>query len=247
MTPLFCVNCGSSYTSTAKFCSTCGQQISKRGDSDEDSSYITKSVIFYVAFVVYIAIYYFTMPDFPTLTSELVLEGVFAAIILGFVFVDFKNVARLFKFKKVPVKAYLIAFGAPLITAPLVYISTGALNLYFFDLDYNTYTDYVYFPNSIFWAFVFISFVPAVFEELGFRGYLFNQMLNITSPKITIAVTAFLFALMHMSLLGLIWLIPFGVLLGYLRYRYKVIWLGMATHFVHNSIVLLVDIYYYNY
>ena len=107
------------------------------------------------------------------------------------------------------------------------------------------YEGYAGFPNAIMWSYIFIAFVPALFEELGFRGYLFNQMLKIASPTITIIVTGFLFALMHMSFISMIWLVPFGIFLGYLRLKYNVIWLGMIVHFIHNAIVLGFDIYYF--
>ena len=85
-----------------------------------------------------------------------------------------------------------------------------------------------------------------VFEELAFRGYLYNQLRKVTSDKNTIIATAFLFALIHFSFLSLIWIFPFGLLLGYFRKKYNTLWLGMIIHFIHNFIVLMLDYYFYS-
>ena len=94
-------------------------------------------------------------------------------------------------------------------------------------------------------AFLFIAITPPVFEELAYRGFLFNQLEKVTSPQTTIILTAFIFALVHFSIISLLWIFPFGLLLGYLRYKYNTLWLGIVIHFIHNLIVLSLDYYYF--
>lgn len=242
-----CSNCGNSFNENVNFCSKCGHPIAIQKE-DEHTSFITKSVVFYLVFIAYIVIYYLVSPDFITLQSELILEGTFALIILIFCFLDVRNIFKLFQIPKIPAGVYLFAFIFPIISAVIVTVSMGTINdlLFDYNIDENLYTDYYGFPNPIFWAFTFTAFVPAVFEELGFRGYLYNQLIKITSPKVTILLTAFLFALMHFSMISILWIFPFGIVLGYLRNKYNVIWLGMIVHFIHNSLVLLYDVYAYN-
>lgn len=239
-----CSGCGFLSTIESNFCGKCGNKLAF-SDGDNHKKYLNRVISFYVIFIVYIAFHYLVSPDVPSLITDIFLETIFILIIVVFTIIDYKNILRLFKFKNVPVKGYLIAFGIPFLSAPIVYIVMEAVNLFFFDASDNIYAYYVSYDSSLFWSILFIAVVPAIFEELGFRGFLFNQMLKVTSPKITILVTGFLFALMHMSILSFIWLIPFGMFLGYMRYKYRVIWLGMITHFLHNLIVLFIDYYFY--
>lgn len=238
---MVCSNCNESFNEAIKFCSKCGLNLLEE-NAKEHASYITKSIVFYLGFIAYLVLYYIVSPDFLTLESALLLDGSFAILILLFCVIDFKNVIRLFRWPKINIQTYLFIIVFPVLSAFVFSYSMDFLNELIFDEPTdNVFFLYAAFENSIFWSFVFISLVPAVFEELGFRGYLFNQLLNITSPNVTIIITAFLFALMHFSFISIIWIFFFGLALGYLRLKYKTIWLGMIVHFIHNSIVLLID------
>ena len=106
--------------------------------------------------------------------------------------------------------------------------------------------DYEAYTNTFFWVLIFYTVIPPIFEELAFRGFLFNQLRTIVSPSVTILATAFIFALIHFSWISIVWIFPFGIVLGYLRHRYNTLWLGMIIHFIHNLLVVLLDYYYYN-
>ncbi|MBL4667746.1 MAG: CPBP family intramembrane metalloprotease [Flavobacteriales bacterium] len=245
MSIFICSNCDISFNDSVKFCTQCGANLLEKGE-EENSKYITKSVVFYLTFITYIVVYYILSPEFLTLGFTLFLEGIFAVLILTFCLFDLKKIVRLFRIPKVNIWVYVFIFIFPVISAFIVSISMEYINSRLFGFDSeNLYLNYIAFENPILWSFIFISFVPAVFEELGFRGYLFNQLLKITSPKVTILITAFLFALMHFSFVSIVWIFPFGLVLGYLRLKHNTIWFGMIIHFIHNSVVLLIDMSYY--
>tara|TARA_Y100000780_G_C13561857_1_gene369410 strand:- start:355 stop:666 length:312 start_codon:yes stop_codon:yes gene_type:complete len=98
----------------------------------------------------------------------------------------------------------------------------------------------------MFWAILFIAITPPIFEELAFRGFLFNQLQKVVSERVTIIATAFIFALVHFSFISLLWIFPFGIVLGYLRSKYNTLWYGIIIHFIHNFLVLMMDYYFYN-
>lgn len=242
---LNCKSCNLSFENTVSFCSKCGENLTEIKQK-EHSKYITRSVFFYLAFIAYIVIYYVAVPDYPSLFQTILFEGSFMGLILFFCLIDLAKILKLFRQIKIDVTILFFLFLFPLASALIASYSMELLNSFLFDEEAeNLFWLYSSYSNPYMWAFFFVSFVPAVFEELGFRGYLFNQLLNITSPKVSILITAFLFALMHFSFISFLWIFPFGLVLGYLRYRYKVIWIGMVIHFIHNSIVLLIDIGYY--
>ncbi len=107
--------------------------------------------------------------------------------------------------------------------------------------------NHVIFPKTIFYDIVFanhkhrvalsilfIAVLPAVFEELAFRGYLLQTVLKVMDGPQAIFITSFLFALLHISFISLFWLIPFALLLGYIRVKTNTIYYGMAIHFFFN-------------
>ena len=84
---------------------------------------------------------------------------------------------------------------------------------------------------------------PALFEELAFRGVMYNLLSDFLKERLVIIVTAFMFAVIHLNLLSLLWLIPFGIFVGVLRKLYNTIWYGVIFHFVFNLITVLFDLY----
>ena len=85
-----------------------------------------------------------------------------------------------------------------------------------------------------------IAIVPAIGEELLFRGY-FQQSFSkwLTNHHIAILITAFLFSAIHLDAQGIIPRFVLGVLLGYLYYWSGSLWLPILAHFVNNAQVVI--------
>ena len=81
-----------------------------------------------------------------------------------------------------------------------------------------------------------MAIVPAIGEELLFRCYL-QQKTEIWAKNshVAILVTAFLFSIIHFDSQGLIPRLFLGVLLGYLFYWSKSLWLPILAHFINNT------------
>ncbi|WP_106795073.1 type II CAAX prenyl endopeptidase Rce1 family protein [Aquimarina sp. Aq78] len=240
---MICKACNTILENEVNFCPNCGIATVK-AEIVKKSEHLNLVIAFYVVMLAFLIVTVFIYRD-GTLVEEIVVESIFALIIVGFTFYDFKNIIELYRFPKINVLLFLGIILAPFITAFLVYYGIEIVNVLLFDESQNYYLEYVGYPNALFWAILFVAVLPPIFEELAFRGFLFNQLNKITSAKATIILTAFIFALIHLSVLSLLWIFPFGLLLGYLRYRYKTLWLGMIIHFIHNLIVLSLDYYYY--
>jgi membrane protease YdiL (CAAX protease family) len=81
-----------------------------------------------------------------------------------------------------------------------------------------------------------IAIVPAIGEELLFRGYLqqsFSKWLS--NPHVAIIVTAVLFSSIHLHFQGFFPRFILGVLLGYLFYWSGSLWLPILAHFLNNA------------
>ncbi|MDH7448371.1 CPBP family intramembrane glutamic endopeptidase [Aquimarina sp. 2201CG14-23] len=242
---MVCKTCDASLETAVNFCPNCGVPISvPKGESTKE--HLNLVISFYIVMLGFLIINYFLYKDESSLLQDIATESVFALIIIGFTFFDFKNIIKLYRFPKINFLHFLGYLLVPFASAFLVYYAVEFINDQLSDETYNYYLGYIDYPNPMFWAVLFVAIFPPVFEELGFRGFLYNQLLKITSTKVTIILTAFIFALVHFSVISLLWIFPFGLLLGYLRHKYNTLWIGMIIHFIHNFIVLYLDYYYFD-
>jgi membrane protease YdiL (CAAX protease family) len=89
---------------------------------------------------------------------------------------------------------------------------------------------------DLFYMILVIAVIPAIGEELLFRGYLQKKLGNwLRNPHIAILITAFLFSAIHFHFQGMIPRFVLGVLLGYLFYWSNSLWLPILAHFVNNA------------
>lgn len=81
-----------------------------------------------------------------------------------------------------------------------------------------------------------LTALPAVIEELFFRGYIQRRLLQRWSPALAIGVSTALFAIVHMdSLQHIVAVIPLGAVLGLLAWRTNSVKPGMIVHAIHNA------------
>ena len=100
-------------------------------------------------------------------------------------------------------------------------------------LNMNTSSDFLY-------TLIVIAFVPAIGEELFFRGYLQRTICNaLSSPHTAIIITSALFSLIHLDMQAFFPRFFLGLLLGYLYYWSTNLWLPILAHFVNNAQVVV--------
>ena len=86
-----------------------------------------------------------------------------------------------------------------------------------------------------------ITLVPALFEELTFRGIVLGS-LRPYGDRFAILVSALLFALMHRNMVQLPNALLLGLALGYFLVKTNSIFTSMTIHFINNLLVLLFSI-----
>jgi len=90
--------------------------------------------------------------------------------------------------------------------------------------------------SDLLYTFLVIAIVPAIGEELVFRGYLQQSIQKwLQSPHLAILITAFFFSAIHLDFQGVLPRFVLGALLGYLYYWSGSIWLPILAHFVNNA------------
>jgi membrane protease YdiL (CAAX protease family) len=239
-----CHHCNLSIANAAKFCGSCGVGIHVLKNEKLQKS-VVYIIAFYLSFLLLAIINTVVFANDYSLSSEITVEVIFIFMTLGFCFLDWKNILKLYTIKGIDTNILLLSILFPIFSAFFVYYGIEWLNNVLVEYTENMYSGYVHYEYPLVYAIVFIAILPPIFEELAFRGFLFNQMRKVSSVQVTIIGTSFIFALVHFSLISFLWIFPFGMFLGYLRHRYQMLWLGMIVHFIHNLLVLMLDYYYY--
>lgn len=86
-------------------------------------------------------------------------------------------------------------------------------------------------------SLLIIALLPAMFEEMLFRGSLQPIIINITKNAfVGILITSILFSAVHASFYGFLPRLALGIILGYIYYYSKNIWLSILMHFLNNAV-----------
>jgi membrane protease YdiL (CAAX protease family) len=93
--------------------------------------------------------------------------------------------------------------------------------------------------SDLIWNLTVMALIPALGEEFLFRGCI-QPMIQKSTGKVHLAVwlTAFLFAAMHMQIVGFLAMLILGAFLGYLRLYGGNIWLPVLGHYMNNSMMV---------
>lgn len=83
---------------------------------------------------------------------------------------------------------------------------------------------------------VLIALLPAIGEELVFRGVLQQQLMRrIAQPWVAILLTAAIFSFIHFQFEGFLPRMLLGILLGWLYWRTQNFWVPATAHFANNA------------
>lgn len=93
------------------------------------------------------------------------------------------------------------------------------------------------------WQFVAIALVPAISEELFFRGYLQRILKLWLSPTRALWLTSIIFALVHVSAVGFLPRVIMGLALGYLSERTNHLMPSIILHAANNALALALMIW----
>lgn len=97
-------------------------------------------------------------------------------------------------------------------------------------ININSFSRYIF-------SMIIIGLLPAIFEEVCFRGGLQNILTRwFKGPWIAIIITSIIFSAIHISYYGFFVRFALGVALGLVYYYSGSIWLNILFHFLYNGI-----------
>jgi membrane protease YdiL (CAAX protease family) len=121
--------------------------------------------------------------------------------------------------------------------APLLALNFGyhSMLVEMMSIEKEDYMDYF---SSKWGPLLFICIMPAVVEEIGFRGIIQTQLEKVVSPRVAILVASAAFSAAHFNPLSAPYLALVGVLLGWLKWKTGSLYPAIAAHFLHNYVVV---------
>jgi uncharacterized protein len=89
-----------------------------------------------------------------------------------------------------------------------------------------------------------MALIPAIGEELVFRGILQQQLMRKLTPIVSILLAGAIFSAIHFQFEGFFsrWLL--GALLGWLYWRTQNFWVPVAAHFFNNAFQVVAQYFY---
>lgn len=147
-------------------------------------------------------------------------------------------------FRKIkPFSAILCALVGMICVAGFVWLIEGCFGALFQKIGANGPT--LSLPNNTWWwlliNLVILGVVPAIVEELLFRGIIFQGLRRSFSATSAVLLTALLFALMHQSITQFIYPLILGVILCEVMEKTGNIIYPMIIHLFNNVSTLLID------
>jgi membrane protease YdiL (CAAX protease family) len=146
---------------------------------------------------------------------------------------------------------FLLIFSANILAGPLQELSEH-ITTYFPSLHQmaksmeDTYNENVKIlsnlqnASDLISAIFIMAFLPALFEEMFFRGGLQNILTRWwQKPYLAILITSVLFSLIHFSIWLFISRFIMGVALGIMFYTTRNIWVNTIAHFLNNLIAVI--------
>jgi len=100
-------------------------------------------------------------------------------------------------------------------------------------------------PANRLWFLLVLGLLPALCEELAFRGFILTGLRQRYKPATAVLLSSFLFALSQMNVFQFVPHFLLGAVLGYLVLRTGSLWPGVVFHLIYNALatgpVLLPD------
>lgn len=173
--------------------------------------------------------------------STVAVAAIDAAIVLVAVGLRYRKLLFLFKLHPIGVR------GAAALVA-IAFVFVGAASGYFWALErlgvpVASTTDTFTRAGWPLWTmFLLISVMPAIFEELAFRGVIQSSLERVFNARDAWLIQAALFSVLHLSPLIFPSHFLMGLCFGHMRMRSRSIYPGMLLHACWNALVLFQEL-----
>ena len=238
-----CLGCGGEIRPDDRFCGSCGTSLIADAErqSRDAFSLLTPSLVYYFVTLALLAAYKLTDIFSPGFESFLGVSIVDTLIVVVFWIMARKELAPLFRLKDIRISIVMLTIAGALLGCLVVSVAADFINVSLFE---TTFSDSWLFEETsapLLYAVMFTCVQPAIFEEVAFRGFLFNNIQQVTTPTGAVYITAFVFGIIHLAVISMLWLVPLGLIFGMLRAKYNTLWYGVIGHFTYHLGFILLE------
>ena len=240
---LLCNNCQQPVAEADRFCSNCGtvRVIAAESYSEDNFMAEAKPVAAFYFIILLICIGVKLIDDLNQYKYMFWVEVTIAIFTFVFAGSRWHQIAPLYSLRGIKPKLMLGYSAIAVVFSMLVGWGADYINAELFKSEAVYILPYLSYPFTAVVFLFSIAVYPAIVEELGFRGYVFNVVRKLGGTNSAIFISSVTFAIMHLNIIGLIWLVPFALWLGYLRYKHETLWYGMVIHFMFNATTAVIE------
>lgn len=240
---LLCSNCQQPVAEADRFCSSCGAVRVLATESYSEDSFMSeaKPVAAFYIIVLLICIGVKLIDDLNQYKYMFWVEVTIAIFTFVFAGSRWHQIAPLYSLRGIKPKLMLGYSAIAVVFSLLVGWGADYINAELFKSEAVYILPYLSYPFTAVIFLFSIAVYPAIVEELGFRGYVFDVVRKLGGTNSAIFISSVTFAVMHLNIIGLIWLVPFALWLGYLRYKHETLWYGMVIHFMFNATTAVIE------
>ncbi|UPT66657.1 MAG: CPBP family glutamic-type intramembrane protease [Sphingobacteriales bacterium JAD_PAG50586_3] len=235
-------SCGGIINDDDAFCPHCGKKI--KSETYHSNIFLTRNMFILLGYYAFCFILWLSL-EFGDIVQEpadfygvLVVD---ALVTLLFAAAGILSMLPLYSLKNVKLTRLLLYSLLAVAGSFGINYITKLMNVNLFDQDIRFTPFFEQTSNPVLYMILSIAVFPAVFEEMAFRGFLYNSVQKLADDKSAIWVSSLLFAIIHFAFLSLFWLIPFAIIAANLRKKYNTLWYGMVIHFVFNLTACMID------
>ncbi|CAN5626316.1 hypothetical protein BH10BAC2_BH10BAC2_13420 [soil metagenome] len=239
-----CSDCNSKVKGFHRFCHNCGAYLGSDAELIDvfNNTHLRSAFIFYSIYLFVCLTVKYTR-WFSSYDWLFFIEIFLAAVTIWFAWMNRASIKPVLRFNNFNPLLLLGIIALSALFSSVISITINQINVSVFRVDNSLFEPYRVYQAPIFIMIYSIALMPALFEELAFRGVLYNYFNAFLDERMVVMVTGFIFAAIHLNFFSLVWLIPFGILIGTLRRTYNTIWYGIIFHFVFNLTACLIDLY----
>ncbi len=148
---------------------------------------------------------------------------------------------------------YLVMGGLLIIVIQPIIIYLGYLNSLipipetFSDLQVSQYEmieDFLRTDGIVWFGLLNIALIPAICEELLFRGYILRAFEKSWGPIVAILISGLIFGMFHIQLGNIFPLATLGIILALMTWLSGTLWPAIIAHFINNGAAVLVGSQY---
>ncbi len=239
-----CNACGVSLHPDDVICPQCGEP-SMPPEEWEGAyeRYRLMVVIFFSINLFVCLLFNFWPPAGETITGLVLVDGFLLSCGLFFAYLLWDEIKPLLRWNNFAWWRLILLILLAICAAILVNYGVKWINERIFERELYYYSSFSHLAFPKLTMFLMIALIPAFSEELAYRGIIQAGLLKIMHGRQAVVITALLFAIIHMSLISFIWLLPFALFLGWLRQRMNTLWYGVVIHFCFNATTCLIELY----